>query len=264
MGDAIELPIAANVHFVPTASITSVNVQAAIEEVQSHIGSGPVTGTGVAGQIAYWSSGSILTSDSTLFFDATNKRVGIGTTSPAKTLHVAGIIRTGETSARSYELGTRDALTTFPVPSIRPSTANTVIALDIMPNGTPAEYGNNGVAWVDVCYQDCLVGSPAAVDAARVGITSTYAEFGTRAFGSATVKPIYFMINAAMKMCISATGNIGMWTSDQFGSGTKVIGIANATTVPTTNPTGGGVMYVEAGALKYRGSSGTVTTLGVA
>jgi hypothetical protein len=48
------------------------------------------------------------------------------------------------------------------------------------------------------------------------------------------------------------------------GSGLGVIGIANATTVPTTNPTSGGVLYVEAGALKYRGSGGTITTLGAA
>jgi hypothetical protein len=60
---------------------------------------------------------------------------------------------------------------------------------------------------------------------------------------------------------ILPTGNVGIGTTDQFGSGVKVIGIANATTVPTTNPTGGGVLYVEAGALKFRGSSGTVTTI---
>ena len=40
--------------------------------------------------------------------------------------------------------------------------------------------------------------------------------------------------------------------------------ISNLTTAPTGNPTGGGYMYVEAGALKYRGSSGTITTLGAA
>jgi hypothetical protein len=45
------------------------------------------------------------------------------------------------------------------------------------------------------------------------------------------------------------------------GGGSAVIGIANATTVPTSNPTGGGILYVEAGALKYRGSSGTITTI---
>jgi hypothetical protein len=35
-------------------------------------------------------------------------------------------------------------------------------------------------------------------------------------------------------------------------------------TAPTTNLTGGGILYVEAGALKYRGSSGTITTIGPA
>jgi hypothetical protein len=39
------------------------------------------------------------------------------------------------------------------------------------------------------------------------------------------------------------------------------IEIRNTLSAPTTNPTGGGVLYVEAGALKYRGSSGTVTTI---
>jgi len=48
------------------------------------------------------------------------------------------------------------------------------------------------------------------------------------------------------------------------GGGNGVIGITNATTAPTTNPSNGGILYVEAGALKYRGSSGTITTLGAA
>ena len=46
-----------------------------------------------------------------------------------------------------------------------------------------------------------------------------------------------------------------------YGGGNAVIGITNATTVPSTNPTGGGVLYAEGGALKWRGSSGTVTTI---
>ena len=62
----------------------------------------------------------------------------------------------------------------------------------------------------------------------------------------------------------ATTGNVGIGTTDQFGSGVKVVGIANATTAPTANPTGGGVLYVDAGALKYRGSSGTVTIIAAA
>lgn len=56
--------------------------------------------------------------------------------------------------------------------------------------------------------------------------------------------------------------NLGVNTTD-FGSGDHVIGIANATTAPTGTPSGGGVLYVESGALKYKGSSGTVTTIAV-
>jgi hypothetical protein len=55
--------------------------------------------------------------------------------------------------------------------------------------------------------------------------------------------------------------NLGIGTTNQFGSGGGVIGIGNCSTAPSTNPSGGGVLYVESGALKYRGSSGTVTTI---
>ena len=37
--------------------------------------------------------------------------------------------------------------------------------------------------------------------------------------------------------------------------------LSNTTAAPSTNPSGGGALYVESGALKYRGSSGTVTTI---
>lgn len=72
------------------------------------------------------------------------------------------------------------------------------------------------------------------------------------------------VVNGVEALRVSSIQNVGFNTADQFGSGSKVIGIANAVTAPTTNPTGGGVLYAEAGALKYRGSSGTVTTLGAA
>jgi hypothetical protein len=53
-------------------------------------------------------------------------------------------------------------------------------------------------------------------------------------------------------------------SSPGFGGGQAVTYIGNASAVPTTNPSGGGILYVESGALKYRGSSGTITTLGAA
>ncbi len=56
--------------------------------------------------------------------------------------------------------------------------------------------------------------------------------------------------------------NIGFGPAGgSYGGGVGVIFISNRTTAPTTNPTGGGILYCDAGALKYRGSSGTVTTI---
>jgi hypothetical protein len=59
----------------------------------------------------------------------------------------------------------------------------------------------------------------------------------------------------------AAGGNVGIRTASQFGAGQGVIAIANATVVPSGNPAGGGILYVEDGALKYRGANGTVTMI---
>jgi len=59
-------------------------------------------------------------------------------------------------------------------------------------------------------------------------------------------------------------GNIALGGAGSFGAGAGVIFVKNRTTVPASNPVGGGLLYVDAGALKYRGSSGTVTTIAVA
>ncbi|HYG52319.1 MAG TPA: hypothetical protein VD905_15520, partial [Flavobacteriales bacterium] len=60
-------------------------------------------------------------------------------------------------------------------------------------------------------------------------------------------------------------GNVGLFTSaGSYGSGTKVIFIGNCTAAPSGTPSGGGILYVESGALKFKGSSGTVSTIAVA
>jgi hypothetical protein len=60
---------------------------------------------------------------------------------------------------------------------------------------------------------------------------------------------------------LAAGGNVGFRTTSQFGRGRGVIAIANASVAPSGNPAGGGILYVEDGALKYRGSKGTVTVI---
>lgn len=54
---------------------------------------------------------------------------------------------------------------------------------------------------------------------------------------------------------------LGLFRTPTFGGGAGVIYIGNRATAPTSNPTTGGLLYVESGALRYRGSSGTTTTI---
>jgi len=56
------------------------------------------------------------------------------------------------------------------------------------------------------------------------------------------------------------SGNLGLGVSSFGTSAAKVLGLANAT-APSSSPAGMGQLYVEGGALKFRGSSGTVTTI---
>lgn len=75
---------------------------------------------------------------------------------------------------------------------------------------------------------------------------------------------LYF--NSGSKHGTGLDGNIGVFTTSvaNWQAMERGIFIANATTVPTGNPTGGGFLYVEGGALKWRGSGGTTTTIGPA
>lgn len=61
-------------------------------------------------------------------------------------------------------------------------------------------------------------------------------------------------------MSVDEKGNLLVGMAGAATASAKTLHLANAT-VPTGSPSGGGVLYVENGALKYRGSSGTVTTI---
>jgi hypothetical protein len=84
------------------------------------------------------------------------------------------------------------------------------------------------------------------------GGTATF-EVGTS--GAVVFRAVSFYTNSLQ---------LGSTSSDLGGSAGAVIGMKNVTTAPTTNPTGGGILFVEAGALKFRGSGGTVTTIAAA
>ncbi|MFJ9900243.1 CHAP domain-containing protein [Streptomyces sp. NPDC091280] len=105
---------------------------------------------------------------------------------------------------------------------------------------------------------------------------STVALEVISASSTATASLVLFKdANGAVQFEITATGNpisrgthyfpaplqLGATTADLGGSAGAVISMKNATTAPTTSPSGGGILFASAGALKWKGSSGTVTTI---
>jgi len=67
--------------------------------------------------------------------------------------------------------------------------------------------------------------------------------------------------SAGGSITLGASLNVG---AGNAGDGARVIKIQNAATIPTTNNTSGGTLYAEGGSLKWRGSSGTITTIAIA
>jgi hypothetical protein len=90
------------------------------------------------------------------------------------------------------------------------------------------------------------------------GATNNYGFYGDVA--AATGRWNLYMNGTAAN---HLAGNLCVGTTAIATSADKAIHMGNGT-APSANIASGGILYVESGALKYRGSSGTITTLGAA
>ena len=91
--------------------------------------------------------------------------------------------------------------------------------------------------------------------------TGNTVGFGTD-YAGATSPSITFTTAGAERVRVDASGNLLVGLTTAGTTAAKTIQIANGT-APTANVTGG-QLYVESGALKFRGSSGTITTIAAA
>lgn len=101
------------------------------------------------------------------------------------------------------------------------------------------------------------------------GSNQTFVRIGRNSSGVAAIDAFQGGVGgSSLAVCTFGTERARFDTNNNFGLGvtsfgvsaTYTIGIANGT-APTSSPAGMGQLYVSSGALKYRGSSGTITTL---
>jgi hypothetical protein len=109
-------------------------------------------------------------------------------------------------------------------------------------------------AYYDATFKYIAGSSRAALYQQASGVHSWYYDSGTQIAGQNTT--------FTQAMTLDASGNLLVGLATAGTTAAKTIQIANGT-APTANVTGG-QLYVESGALKFRGSSGTITTIAAA
>jgi hypothetical protein len=160
----------------------------------SLVGSGDVTintnASGVSGAIQF-SDGSALASDAAnLFWDDTNKRLGVGTNAPSATTHIKG---SGSTSATTSLLVQNSAGTT---------------ALQVKDNGDVGNTPASGVSWL-LNNVGLSLSSGGIIDVAGSGSSNTRLNAGASgnaAVGTTTNHAFSFLTNNSTKGQISPTG----------------------------------------------------------
>jgi hypothetical protein len=199
-----------------------------------------------------WSNvltGGLTVDTNTLVVDAANDRLGAGTATPLRKNHMMG--PQGPVASFPASIGTNT-----PLLLENNGSANFSLLCDTTGSAGMACYESAGAMvsgffryemvnnrWLaDVegnsIFQVTATGAMPAVDNT---LTNGGASFR---WSSTYVKDLILGLQAA-----------------SLGGGVGVAFISNASTVPTSNPANGGILYVSGGALFYRGSAGTVTPL---
>ena len=239
---------------------------------------------GTANGVLYLNGTKVPSSGSALTFDGTN--LGVGTSSPATGVRLdvfGGYARlrsnttinadiSGNVNALVFESSggtgehaiiaggntSNNILTFYTAAAAAPAERMRLDASGNLGLGTSSPVSGARLAVVGGTTQ--LSGGTSAQAGLRVQSQSGVATITGINNDNNAFNPLAFYTGASEVVRIDTSGNVGIGTATFGTSAAKVVGIANGT-APTTSPAGMGQLYVEGGALKYRGSSGTVTTI---
>lgn len=278
------------------------------------VGTTPIT-SGTDGRVLFEGAGNVVQEDSALFWDNTNKRLGVGAT-PSSSVRLDvraqgalstdiafrvrnsadnaniisasgnGLFTLGNTSG--YHIGLNPSSPTLRgyngaaiAWQLSPWTGENSFISGSLGLGitNPLERLHVYTAAADTAIKIGTGAATVANETACLKFSTTFA--GTSFGGDALVIrarskgtnsgdqkcSAEFSLNRngtnALRASITSQSNLLLQAPTEDTNDVGVIYIPNGT-APTANLAGGGKLYVEGGELKYRGSSGTVTVLGVA
>ena len=211
-------------------------------------------------------NGAITGDNGNFFWDNTNKRLGIGTTAPEQALHVQNnsasprmrFSSTGNFGS-SFDFNNGGAtVSNSAIATVSARWNNSVVGQLRFRTGTDTTNKDDGRMEIRL-WENGSAAFRLLMNEEETVFNSSGNDYDFRVQGDTLTHAIYLDASASTENIALLAGSAPNWQSMDGG-----VFIANASTVPTGNPSGGGFLYVENGAVKYRGSSGTVTPLGAA
>ena len=190
--------------------------------------------SGTVGRILFEGAGNVVQESANLFWDNTNGRLGIGTSSPAEKLDVNGSIRLTNTlgTNRSTLLTTVSSSDNLSSITFYPATGTNVCqALDIMPKGS----GIAGqMAQFSIWGTDFIANST-NYELLLMRATSTSYTFQSFKGGTGQHRPILFSAGISNQFWAYTSGNIGINTTTDAGFRLDVNGTARVSGALTTS-----------------------------
>jgi len=146
---------------------------------------GGVSGSGSAGQVTFWTDSDTISGDNDFYWDNTNNRLGIGTTTPSYKLTVSGDLYVSATSTLGSSTSTPTILTGY-------------IQSDIIPySDLTYNLGSSSFRWANLYAGTTTIGSTITI--------------GSHTFeGSATTT--LFTTGNSNQLVLGANGNVGIGT----------------------------------------------------
>ena len=255
--------------------------------------SGALTVTGLVTAGSATITGDLTVATSVLKVDSANTRVGINTTSInggpfnvkiSSAIDAKFVVQDGFTTGNVRLAAVDNAYSTYKIMDYSAlshawynggTTAMTLDSTGLGVGRTAATYkfevlGNAQVIqsnFTDVAFR-ISQGASTTGNKAQLLFTDSSGTIGNitsygSAYGGGLSGALAIGTGGTDRLYVDSASNVGVGISTFGTSAAKVLGLANAT-APSTSPAGMGQLYVESGALKFRGSSGTITTIAAA
>lgn len=234
-------------------------------------------------------------------YDEANERIGIGIGSPVATLHLLATaeqfrISYDASNYVSFQVDSGGNMAISPTGTILQVTNSALVASNFRTasqivtsnlnistasaassssNNNAIAFGTAGTAHFrrlmrgsitsTITANASAAGSLFGQEPLTIAATGTHPIFATAAFKPLTVNSGTGSLTNTVNVYIEAaatggTNNYALWVDDGLTRLDGNLFLSNVASAPAT-PSGGGILYVESGALKYKGSSGTITVL---